>query len=429
MRHWLWAVSFLFCLVARGEVIALRAARMVDVERGVIVSNPVIVIDGATIQSIGGAVPEGARVLDLGDVTLLPGLFDMHTHLSIGRSNDDDILPPRRFGSGPPDAALQASVNARATLLAGFTTVRECGANDFIDVALKRAIERNAAIGPRITPSGYQISMTGGHGDNVGFAPGEFELTWKQGVADGPEQLLAAVRNQIKYGAEVIKLTATAGVLSEERSATDRQFSDEELRAIVGEAKRHGLRVAAHAHGTEGIIAAVNAGVDSIEHGSVLDDEAIELMEEKGTYLVPTLFLADAEAGTTAEKSAHIRAKGAAMSEAAVKSFRAAYREGVKIAFGTDAGVFPHGNNAREFGAMVRHGMKPADAIRAATVNAAALLGVSDRGSILPGRLADIIAVEGNPLEDVTTLEHVVFVMKGGTIYREPALQVLPRSD
>ena len=296
--------------------------------------------------------------------------------------------------------------------------MRECGANDFIDVALKRAIERNAIVGPRITPSGYQISMTGGHGDNVGFAPGEFELTWKQGVADGPEQLLAAVRNQIKYGAEVIKLTATAGVLSEERTATARQFSDEELAAIVGEAKRHGLRVAAHAHGTEGIIASVKAGVDSIEHGSMLNDEAIELMEENGTYLVPTLYLADAEGGTTAGKTAHIQEKGAKVSAAALKSFRAAYAAGLKIAFGTDAGVFPHGLNAREFGAMVRNGMKPADAIRAATVNAAALLGVIDRGTIAAGKLADLIAVKGDPLEDVTTLERVVFVMKGGVVYK-----------
>lgn len=417
-HRFLFALLIAFALSARADVIALRAARMVDVERGVIVRNPVIVIDGATIRAVAATVPEGTRVVDLGDVTVLPGLIDMHTHLSVGRSSDPGVKPPGRIGNGPLDAALQASVNAKATLLAGFTSVRECGANDFIDVALQRAIERNAIIGPRITPSGYQISMTGGHGDNVGFAPGEYELTWKQGVADGPQQLLAAVRNQIKYGAQVIKLTATAGVLSEERTATARQFSDEELRAIVGEAKRHGLRVAAHAHGTEGIIAAVKAGVDSIEHGSMLNDEAIELMEENGTYLVPTIYLADAEAGTTAEKSAHVQEKGAAVSAAARKSFRAAYDGGVKIAFGTDAGVFPHGLNAREFGAMVRNGMKPADALRSATVTAAALLGVTDRGTIAPGKLADLIAVEGNPLEDVTALERVVFVMKGGTVYK-----------
>ena len=389
------AAILLFALAANGEIVAIRAARMLDVERGAIVNNPVVVIDGATIRAVGGPVPRDARVIDLGDVTLLPGLIDMHTHLSIGRSADAGVRPPPRFAYGPLDATLQAAVNAKATLLAGFTSVRECGANDFIDVALKRAIERGAAVGPRITPSGYQISMTGGHGDNVGFAPGEYELTPKQGVADGPEQLLLAVRNQLKYGAEVIKLTATAGVLSEERTATARQFSDEELRTIVEEARRHGVRVAAHAHGTEGIIAAVRAGVDSIEHGSLLNDEGIALMKERGTYLVPTIYLADADAGTTAGKSALIQEKGAAMSIAAVKSFRAAYEAGVKIAFGTDAGVFPHGQNARELGAMVRHGMKPLDAIRSATIHAAALLGVDDRGALTAGKLADVIAVKG----------------------------------
>lgn len=410
------AAILLFALAANGEIVAVRAARLLDVERGTIVNHPVLVIDGATIRAVGGPVPKDARVIDLGDVTLLPGLIDMHTHLSIGRSTDAGVRPAPRFGFGPLDATLQAAVNAKATLRAGFTSVRECGANDFIDVALKRAIERGAAVGPRITPSGYQISMTGGHGDNVGFAPGEYELTWKQGVADGPEQLLAAVRNQLKYGAEVIKLTATAGVLSEERTATARQFSDEELRTIVEEARRHGVRVAAHAHGTEGILAAVRAGVDSIEHGSLLNDEGIALMKERGTYLVPTIYLADADAGTTAGKSVLIQEKGAAMSVAAVKSFRAAYEAGVKIAFGTDAGVFPHGQNAREFASMVGHGMKPIDAIRSATIHAAALLGVDDRGTLTAGKLADVIAVKGNPLEDVTTLEHVVFVMKGGVV-------------
>lgn len=418
LRPALCALAFALC--ANAEVTAVRAARMLDVERGAIVANPVVVIDGDKIQSVGRDVPQGAHVLDLGDVTLLPGLFDMHTHLSVGRSNDPSVRPPSRFGNGPIDAALQAAVNARATLLAGFTSVRECGANDFIDVALKKAIARGAAVGPRITPSGYQISMTGGHGDNTGFAVGEYELDPKHGVADGPEQLLYAVRYQIKYGAEVIKLTATAGVLSLEKDATSRQFSDEELRTIVGEAKRHGLRVAAHAHGLEGILASIRAGVDSIEHGSMLNDEAIRLMKERGVYLVPTIFLAEEDAATTANKEAIIQEKGAAMSAAALRSFRAAVNAGVKIAFGTDAGVFPHGNNAKEFAVMVKHGMKPLDAIRAATTSAADLLGVTDRGTIAAGKLADVIAVRGNPLDDVTTLERVVFVMKGGEVFRQP---------
>ena len=412
------AAILLFALAANGEIVAIRAARLLDVERGAIVANPVIVIDGATIRAVARDVPPNARVLDLGDVTLLPGLIDMHTHLTIGRSNDPDVGPRDRFGGGPVDAAFQAAVNARATLRAGFTSVRECGANDFIDVALKRAIERGAVTGPRITPSGYQISMTGGHGDNVGFAPGEYELTPQQGVADGPEQLLLAVRSQLKYGAEVIKVTATAGVLSLEKDATSRQFSDEELRTIVEEAKRHGVKVAAHAHGAEGIVAAIRAGVDSIEHGSMLTLEAIALMKERGVYLVPTIALAEPDAGTTTDKAAIIQEKGAAISGAAQKSFRQAYAAGVKIAFGTDAGVFPHGLNAREFAAMVKLGMKPLDAIRSATIHAAALLGAPDRGTIGAGKLADLIAVKGNPLEDVTTLERVVFVMKDGNVVR-----------
>ena len=412
---------FLASWTASADVIALRAKRMLDVERGVMVANPVIVVEGETIRAIQTAVPEGARVVDLGDVTLLPGLFDMHVHLPIGRAQGY----PFGFDSsdGPIDQAIRATVNAKATLLAGFTSVRSAGATDFIDVSLKKAIAHGTIIGPRITPAGNQISMTGGHGDNIGEPVGYFELTPKQGVADGPDQLLYAVRYQLKYGAEVIKLMATAGVLSPERTATARQFSDEELRTVVEEAKRNGVKVMTHAHGREGILAAIRAGVDSIEHGSFLDAEGIRLMKERGTFLVPTIWLSMPEAATVAHlDDPAIRAKSAATSAAAQKSFREAVAAGVPIAFGTDAGVraLPHGTNAREFGAMVKLGMKPLDAIRSATISAARLLGVDDRGTIAPGKLADIIAVNGNPLDDVTTLEHVVFVMKGGEIYKAP---------
>ena len=407
-------------LTAHADVVVLRAKRMLDVERGVIVANSVIVVEGETIRSVGVAPPTtAAKIIDLGDVTLLPGLMDMHTHLSIGRA--EGYPTGRESSDGPIDQAIRATVNAKATLLAGFTSVREAGATDFIDVSLKKAIAHGTIIGPRITPSGAQISMTGGHGDNVGEPVGHWELTPKQGVADGPDQLLFAVRYQLKHGAEVIKLMATAGVLGFERTATARQFSDEELRTVVEEARRNGVKVMAHAHGREGILAAIRAGVDSIEHGSQLDAEGIRLMKERGTFLVPTIYLAMPEAGTTAHfESEHVKAKGAAMSEAARKAFQAAVAAGVPIAFGTDAGVraLPHGTNARELEAMVRLGMKPADAIRSATVVAAKLLGVDDRGVIAAGKLADIIAVAGDPLQDVRTLERVVFVMKNGQIYK-----------
>jgi imidazolonepropionase-like amidohydrolase len=398
---------------------AVRAARLLDVKAGVTIDHPVVVIEGERIVSVGHNVPPGAELIDLGEVTLLPGLFDMHTHLSVGSSVK--VKAVGAFFATPADNTIQAVENARATLMAGFTSVRECGANDFIDVALSKAAARGAIAAPRITPSGYQISMTGGHGDNVGFPEGVFELTPKQGVADGKDNLLFAVRYQIKHGAETIKLTATAGVLGEERTATARQFSDEELDTIVQEARRNGLRVAAHAHGLEGIIAAVRAGVDSIEHGSTLNDEAIALMKAHGTYLVPTLYVAQPEAKTAAGLSEHIQQKGKEMAAAANASFPKALKAGVKIAFGTDSGVYPHGLNAREFGVLVDYGMKPLDAIRSATIWAADLLGVTDRGSIEPKALADLVAVRGNPLTDIHTLENVVFVMKGGTVYRNEA--------
>ena len=425
MRRAFFVFAALFSVAAHADVTVLRAKRMLDVERGVIVSDPVIIIDGETITSVGVAPPPpaaNAKTIDLGDVTLLPGLMDMHTHISIGSA--EGYPTGREYSDGPIDAAIRATVHAKATLLAGFTSVREAGANDFIDVSLKKAIAHGTIIGPRITPSGGQISMTGGHGDNVGEPIGHWELTPKQGVADGPDQLLFAVRYQLKYGAEVIKLMATAGVLGFERTATARQFSDEELRTVVEEAKRNGVKVMAHAHGREGILAAIRAGVDSIEHGSHLDAEGIRLMKERGTYLVPTIYLAMPEAGTTAHfDSEMVKAKGAAISEAARKNFQAAVAAGVPIAFGTDAGVraLPHGTNAREFEAMVKLGMKPADAIRSATLSAAKLLGVDDRGVLAAGKLADIIAVSGNPLEDVTTLQRVVFVMKGGAVFKSPA--------
>ena len=399
---------------------AIRAARLLDVRNGTLIENPVVVVEGGRIATVGKEPPPGVAVTDLGAVTLVPGLFDMHTHVAI--SGTPKLRGPDPMTASPEDTAIQAVVNARETLLAGFTSIRECGANDFVDVALKSAIERGATIGPRITPAGYQISMTGGHGDIVGFPPGVFELGPKQGIADGVENVLFAVRYQLKHGAEVIKVMATAGVLGEERTATARQYSDEELRAVVEEAHRNGVKVEAHAHGLDGILAAVRAGVDSIEHGSMLNDEGLRMMKARGTFLVPTLYVAQPKSNTGAGMGAHVREKGLSMGAAANAMFPRALHSGVRIAYGTDAGVYPHGLNAREFGVLVDHGMPPIDAIRSATIWAAELMGTPDRGSIEPGFVADMVGVRENPLENVRTFESVAFVMKNGVVYRnDPA--------
>ena len=398
------------------QPVVVRAARMVDVAKGELTSPAVVVVTNGRIVSVGsGGVPAGAPTIDLGDLTLLPGLIDAHTHLT-GDIQGDWVT--RSVRELPADAALRGARNARTTLLAGFTTVRDVGAGGFADVSLMKAIDAGFVLGPRMIPSAHALGITGGHCDDTGWAPGVNELGPKEGVADGVDEVAKAVRYQIKHGAKVIKVCATAGVLSFEAGLGAQQLSDAELLAIVQEAARHGLKVAAHAHGTEGIKAAVRAGVASIEHGSMIDDEAAELMKRRGTYLVPTAYLL-----TTFKFESlppPIAAKAKQVVPLAQESHRRAFRAGVKIAFGTDAAVYPHGDNAREFAVYVGYGMRPADAIRTATVNAADLLGVSDRGLIAPGRLADLIAVRGNPLEDVRVLEQVPWVMKGGVVVKEP---------
>jgi imidazolonepropionase-like amidohydrolase len=396
-------------------VIVLRAARMLDVRTGRIVSPAVVVIEKDRIKSVNPATVPAGTVIDLGDVTLLPGFIDMHTHLS---SDLEGNWLYRSVTDSAGDNALRGARNARKTLMAGFTTVRDLGSASFVDVALMRAIDQDFVPGPRMFPAGHSIGITGGHCDTTGYAPGVLDRGPETGVADGPEAALRAVRYQIKHGAKVIKVCATAGVLSLEGPVGAQQLSEIELRTIVEEAARHGLKVAAHAHGTEGIIAAVRAGVASIEHGSILNDEAIKLMKERGTYLVPTSYLAQAIRLDALPPP--IRAKAEYVLPRARQSLQLAIKSGVKIAFGTDAGVYPHGDNAREFAVLVERGMTPADAIRTATVNATDLLGVSDRGKIAPGLLADLVAVSGNPLENIRMLEDVRFVMKGGQIYKRP---------
>lgn len=391
----------------------LRAARLLDVQTGRITPNARVLVEGTQIVAINpAATPADAKVIDLGDVTLLPGFIDAHTHLG-GEISANMLLEPVQ--ETEVDAAFKSARNGRTTLMAGFTTVRDFGGS--VTVALGKAVERGDLPAPHIVPSRNALGITGGHCDATGYAPGVLELGPKDGVADGPWEVVEAVRYQIKHGAQVIKTCATAGVLSLEGPVGAQQYTVEELKAMVDEAARHGIKVAAHAHGTEGIKAAVRAGVASIEHGSMLDDEAITLMKQHGTYLVPTEYLS--ERINLAVLPPPIRKKAETVIPMARESHRKAITNGVKIAFGTDAGVFPHGENAKEFASYVKLGMSPLDALRSATINAADLLGKTDRGQIAPGKLADLIAVPGNPLEDITATERVVFVMLGGKVVKE----------
>ena len=381
---------------------------MLDVTSGRMLSNAVVVVQGDRIGAVNPATPPaGARTIDLGDVTLLPGFIDLHTHLSAEISATSFIEPVTLTDA---DRAFAAAANALKTVRAGFTTVRDFGGD--VTVALGKAVMRGTVVGPRVVPSRNLISITGGHCDATGFAPGILERGPEDGIANGPWEAVEAVRYQIKHGAQVIKVCATAGVLSLEGPVGAQQFSYEELKAIVDEAARHGIRVAAHAHGTEGIKAAVRAGVTTIEHGSMLDDEAIALMKERGTYLVPTSYLIDRV--NLAVLPPLVRQKAETIMPLARESLRKAIAAGVKIAFGTDAGVFPHGENAHEFAVYVKMGLAPLDALRTATLAAAQALGVSDRGTIESGKLADLVAVPGDPLKDITATEHVVWVMAGG---------------
>ncbi len=413
-RRWVFLAALTLATAAPAqEIKVIRAARMVDVVKGRLVRDAVVVVAGDRILSVGGQAPAGAQVIDLGDVTLLPGLMDMHTHLGYDLSKESFI---RAVKETALDEALRGARNGRLTLMAGFTTVRNVGSNGFSDVALMRAFDQDLLPGPRVFPAGHALGITGGHCDATGWAPGILELGPEEGVADGIDEVVKAVRYQIKHGAKVIKICATAGVLSYEQSVGAQQYAGDEMRAIVEEAARHGIKVAAHAHGTAGIIAAVEAGVASIDHGSILDSDAIKAMKRKGTYLVPTNYLT--RALPLDDLPAPIRAKAEYLIPVMNRSLRMAIKAGVKIAFGTDAGVYPHGDNAREFAAYVEAGMSPLEALRSATTAAADLLGVDDRGVIARGKLADLVAVRGNPLEDISAMEQVAFVMKGGTIYK-----------
>lgn len=396
------------------SIVTIRAARMLDLTTGRMLTNPVIVVQGDRIVAVNPASPPGgAQRIDLGDVTLLPGFIDLHTHLGseIGAAS---FTEPVTLTDA--DRAFTAAANALKTVRAGFTTVRDFGGD--VTVALGKAVARGTVTGPRVVPSRNSLGITGGHCDDTGFKPGVLEQGPEDGVADGPWEVVQAVRYQIKHGAQVIKTCATAGVLSMEGPVGAQQYSEEELKAMVDEAARHGIKVAAHAHGNAGIKAAVRAGVASIEHGSELDDEAIALMKERGTWLVPTTYLVDRI--NLAVLPPLVRQKAETILPIARRSLTKAIAAGVKIAFGTDAGVFPHGENAREFAVYVKLGMPPLEALRSATVSAAEVLGVSDRGAIAAGKLADLVAVPGDPLRDITATERVSWVMLGGKVIPSP---------
>lgn len=399
---------------ARGDVLVLMADAYVEVVSGRLVSPGVVVVNGQTIEAINPpSLPPQARLINLAGLTLLPGFLDMHTHLG---SDMGEGWESRDVDWTPVDDALLGVRYANLTLQSGFTTVRDLGSREFSDVSLMHAIDRGDFPGPRIVPAGHAIGKTGGHCDVTGRAPGILELGPKAGVANGVDAILTAVRYQIKHGAKVIKVCATAGVMSAGSAVGTRAYSDTELRALVDEAHLNGLRVAAHAHGSEGIIGASNAGVDSIEHGSLLTNEAIRVLKKNGTWLVPTLF----QWFEAYDLPAEMNAKNELIKANVSPSMRAAFKAGVKVALGTDAGAGPHGVSGQEFTAYVAHGMSAADALRTGTVNATTLLGVADRGRIAPGLLADIVAVPGNPLTNIRLLEDVRFVMKDGRVYKGP---------
>ena len=401
----------------------LVSARLLDMDKGELLEPGELLIDGDRIVDVAPtSVPEGAVVLDLGDLTLLPGLMDMEVNLLLGGPDHRSPLNPVQ--DDPAVRTLRAVANARRTLRAGFTTVRNLGlfvqtGGLLLDVALRKAIDLGWIDGPRVIAAGHAITPTGGHLDPTmfqAFAPHIMQLTVEEGVANGVSEVRKAVRYQIKHGAQLIKVCASGGIMSHTGAAGAQQYSDEELSAIADEAHRWGLRVAAHAHGDEGIRAAVEAGIDCIEHGSLMSDETLDLLIDRGTFLVPTTYLADGM--DVSHAAPELQAKAAEVFPRARETIRKAVALGARIACGTDAPAIPHGRNAKELVALVDRGMPPLQAIRAATTVAAELIDVDDRGRLVPGLLADVVGVPGDPLTDIGVTENVRFVMKGGRVHR-----------
>ncbi len=407
---------FVVAVAAGAPGSSVRCGKLLDVRSGQLLSDQVVTFDAdGVITSVAPAGSGNASAIDLSKATCLPGLIDMHTHIT-GEPSHSGY---GGLGISVPRQAVIGVKNARLTLRAGFTTIRNVGADGFTDVAVRDGINAGEIEGPRMRVSGPALGITGGHCDD-NLLPFEYHHI-SEGVADGPWAARAKVREVIKYGADVIKICASGGVLSKGDLPGTPQYTLEEMQAIAEEAHKLGRKVAAHAHGTQSIKDAIRAGIDSIEHSSLIDDEGIALAKQHGTYLVFDIYNDDfilqhgAQAGMLPESIEKEKKIGRLQRE----NFRKAFQAGAKIAFGTDSGVYPHGDNAKQFGKMVEWGMKPLDAIQAATINAADLLGWSEKvGSLEKGRYADLIAVDGNPLTDVTVLENVKFVMKGGAVAR-----------
>jgi imidazolonepropionase-like amidohydrolase len=411
---------------APARIYVLKAARMFDGKSNAIVKPGLVVVSGGRIVGVGAAaaIPAGAETIDLGDATLLPGFIDAHTHLTMNYREDYTRAMLDGLQKTVPEKAIEATVNARITLLGGFTTVRDVGSSDFLDVGLRNSIDKGIIPGPRMLVCVHAIGATGGHCDETGFRSGVFgkERGPEEGVVNGADQARYAVRLAHKYGATIIKTCATGGVLSLADAVDTPQLTQAELDAIVDEAHALKLKTAAHAHGAEGAKRAIRAGIDSIEHGSFLDDEALDMMKQRGTYYVPTLMAVQGLSEQIA-KGIPIPPAIKVKAEDAIAhihlTFQRALAKNIKIGLGTDAAVYPHGRNAEEFHQMVDLGMKPLDALKAGTSADADLLGLSSKiGTLEIDKFADVVAVPGDPVENIRQTEHVFFVMKEGVIYR-----------
>ena len=422
MKKTILNLLIFLCLInaskAQESVTVIKAGKLFDAEKGIFLENQQILIKGNVIAAVGNKIeiPSNATLIDLSNKTVLPGLIDCHTHITSQPENYYEDL----FRKSYIDYAIEAHIYAKRTLEAGFTTCRDVGAYEFIDVSLRNSINSGKVAGPRLYVSGPFIGATGSHGDINGFSP-HIHFQQITPIADGTDEIRKMVRRNIKYGADLIKFGATAGVLTEEESVGAPQYSQEEMNVMVQEAAMWGKKVAAHAHGSEGINMAIRAGVASIEHGSFLNDESIKLMKEKGTFLVADIYNDDYILSEYSKLGypEKIIEKERIVGKTQRENFQKAVKAGVRVAYGTDAGVFPHGTNAKQFFYMVKYGLSPAQAIQSATIHAAELIGVKDKiGSISVGKLADIVAVEGNPEQDISCLEkNLVFVMKDGKVY------------